>query len=64
MMGAEAAVTLLLGLLDRAAAVSAVIKQAKAENRDPTALEWESLIAEDDAARMALVDAIKAAKGI
>ncbi len=56
------AVTLLLGLLDRAAALGALIAQARSENRDITAAELDSLRLADDTARDALVKAIADAK--
>lgn len=54
MNGTEAAVTLLLGLLDRAAAVGALITKARAEGRDVTADELAAAAAEDDTARAKL----------
>ena len=61
-MGAEAAITLLLGLLDRAAAFGAILSKAKAEGRDISAEELDAFAAADDVARSALVDAIAKAK--
>lgn len=61
-MGAEAAIALLLGLLDRAAAFGAILSKAKAENRDISAEELDAFAAADDLARASLIDAISAAK--
>ncbi len=61
-MGAELAVSLLLGLLDRATQIGALIKTAQSEGRDITSAELDTLVAADDAARKALNDAIAAAK--
>lgn len=62
-MNAALAVQLLLGLLNNAAAIGSLLKQAQAEGRDITDAELAALTAADDAARKALVDAIAAAKG-
>ncbi len=56
------AVTLLLGLLDRATQIGALISKAQAEKRDITAAELDQLVAADDAARKQLQDAIDKAK--
>ena len=61
-MPAAAIVTLLLGLLDRAAAIGALLQKAQAEGRDVTTLELDALVAEDMVARAALVKAIADAK--
>lgn len=61
-MNAAAIVTLLLGLLDRASAVGAMLGVIQAENRNPTAAEWDQVLAADTAARLLLVDAIAKAK--
>lgn len=53
---------LLLQLIEQAARVSAVIRQAQAENRDLTSAELAQLAAENDVARAALVEAIARAK--
>lgn len=53
---------LLLQLIEQAARVSAVIRQAQAENRDLTSAELAQLAAENDVARAALVDAIARAR--
>jgi hypothetical protein len=50
----------LLQLIEQAARVSSVIRQAQAEGREISQNEIEQLIAENDAARAKLVDAIKA----
>ena len=44
-----AIVTLLLGLLDRAAAVGALLTKTRAEGRQPTAEELDALVADDKA---------------
>ena len=62
-MGAELAITLLLGLLDRAAQIGALISSAKAQGRDVTEAELNALAADDDVARKALEEAIKKARG-
>lgn len=61
-MNAAAIVTLLLGLLDRASAVGALLGVIQAENRDPTAAEWATVMAADESARALLVDALAKAK--
>lgn len=57
-----ALVTLLLGLLDRAAAVGTLISNARNEGRDVTLAELEALSDADDKARADLVAAIAQAK--
>ena len=49
-MGTEAAIMLLLGLLDRAAAWGAVIAKAQAEGRELTEAEVDEFVVADDAA--------------
>ena len=61
-MGAEAIIGLVLSLIDRAAAYSAVIAKAKAEGRDVTEAEVAAAVAADDKARTAEQDAIKRAR--
>lgn len=61
-MNAELLITLLLGLVDRAAAISALLSQAKAQNRDITDAEIRALMQDDDVARSALVTAIAKAR--
>lgn len=61
-MGTEAAIALLLGLLDRAAAIGTLIAKAQSEKRDITDAELDTLVAADAAARSALVDAIAKAR--
>jgi hypothetical protein len=56
--GAALAIQVLFGLLDRASAIGALIKQAQAEGRDVTDAELNALATADDAARAALVAAI------
>ena len=58
MTNAELATGLLLSLVDRAAGVSALLQNAKAENRDVTSAELDTLVAADDKARDALEKAI------
>lgn len=55
-------IELLIQLIDRAAAASAIIKQARAEGRDVTAAELQKLRQEGDAALADLDAAIAAAK--
>ena len=57
-----AAVTLLLGILDRAAQVGAMIQKARTEGRDITTEELDALLILDGEARQGLIDAIDAAK--
>lgn len=57
-----AGIGLLLQLIEQAARVSTVIRQAQSEGRDVTAAELTSIVAENDSARTALVDAIAEAK--
>jgi hypothetical protein len=56
--------TLLLGLIDRAGAIGKLLQTAQAQGRDITAAELDELAAEDDAARIALDQAIKAARSV
>ena len=60
--GAALALQLLLGLLDRASQVGALINAAKSENRDITNAELDTLVAADDKAKQDLEDAIAAAR--
>lgn len=55
-------IELLIQLIDRAAAASNIIKQARAEGRDVTSAELATLRAEGDAALAALDEAIARAK--
>jgi hypothetical protein len=59
---AAAGIGLLLQLIEQAARVSSVIRQAQAEGRDVTSEELARIIVENDAARMALIDAIARAR--
>ena len=61
-MGTAAAIQLLLGLLDRAAAWGAVVAKAQSEGRDITEEEMDGFTTADDAAREALDDAIAEAR--
>jgi RNA:NAD 2'-phosphotransferase (TPT1/KptA family) len=56
-----AGIGLLLQLIEQAARVSSVIRQAQAEGREVTREELETIVAENDAARQGLVDAINRA---
>lgn len=57
------AVTLLLGLLDRAGQIGVLIQKAQAEKRDITDAELDQLVEIDNQARKALQDAIAAVRG-
>ena len=57
-----AGIGLLLQLIEQAARVSSVIRQAQAEGRDVTSAELSTLVLENDGARAMLVDAIARAK--
>lgn len=61
-MDVATAIGLLLAVLDRASQIGALIAKAKAENRDITPAELDTLQGVDDAARKALQDAIDKAK--
>lgn len=56
------AITLLLGLLDKATQIGALITKAQKEGRDITSAELKQLVAADDEARKLLNDAIANAK--
>lgn len=56
-----AGIGLLLELIEQAARVSSVIRQAQAEGREVTKDELAQIVAENDAARQALVDALNRA---
>lgn len=60
--GAALALNVIFGLLDRAAAISELIKTAQAEGRDITQAELDTLVSEDEVARAALVEAISRRK--
>lgn len=59
---AAAGIGLLLQLIEQAARVSLVIRQAQAEGRDVTSAELAALVVENDSARQDLVDAIAQAR--
>lgn len=60
---AAAGIGLLLQLIEQAARVSAIIKQAQAEGREElTSAEMAQVLAANDDARVALVDAIAHAR--
>jgi hypothetical protein len=61
-MGAEILISLLLGLLDRASQIGALISTARGEGRDITPAELDALMEQDKVAREDLVDAIAKAK--
>ena len=61
-MNAALAIQLMLGLLDRATAVAAVIGKAQAEGREPTDAEIEGLRVSANSAVQDLEKAIAAAK--
>ena len=61
-MNTTIVIQLLLGLIDRASAIGALISKSQAEGRDISDAELNALAIEDDAARDALVKAIAAAK--
>ena len=61
-MGTEMAITLLLGLLDRAAAWGAVIAKAQSEGRELTEAEVDTFAAADDDAKARLESAIALAR--
>ncbi len=58
---AAAGIGLLLQLIEQAARVSGVIRQTQAEGREVTPAELAEIVAENDAARAKLVDAIRRA---
>lgn len=53
---------LLLQLIEQAARVGAVVRQAQSEGRDVTSAELANLVQENDGARAMLVDAIERAR--
>jgi len=61
-MAPELAITLLLGLLDRAASWGAIIAKAQAEGRPLTDAEVDTFVDADDASKAALEAAIAKAK--
>ena len=58
----ELAITLLLGLIDRAQAIGNLIDKARAEKRDISPEELIQLASEDDVARAKLQEAIDDAR--
>ncbi len=54
---------ILLPLLDRAGEITALLNKAHTEGRDVTDAELDGLFAEDDAAKKALAEAIRKARG-
>ena len=61
MMGVNAAISVLLALINNAGQISLLIQRAQAENRDLSIEEWAAITAADDGARAELAAAIKAA---
>lgn len=61
-MSADLVLSLLIALINQAATVSAMIQKAKAEGRDVTAAELQTLLDTDALERAKLVIAIAAAK--
>jgi hypothetical protein len=61
-MGTVEAITLLLGLIDRAAAWGAVIAKAQAEGRELTEEEVDAFVTADDDAKARLESAIALAR--
>lgn len=57
-----AGIGLLLQLIEQAARVSTVIRQAQTEGRDVSSAELAQIVVENDGARTALVDAIAEAR--
>ena len=56
-------IPLMLGLLDRASQIGALIQTARSEGRDVTDAELDGLQAKDNAARSELEQAIAVARG-
>ncbi len=62
-MGVNAALSLLIALLNNAAQISTLIAQAQAEGRDTLSDDqWSIILATNESARAQLVDAIAKAK--
>lgn len=61
-MGIVAAIDLVIALLARASAISALVAKAQGENRPLSEDEWDSIVEEDDEARSELVEAIAKAR--
>jgi hypothetical protein len=58
-MTVQLAISLLLALIDRAAAISSIIATAQAAGRtDLTPDEWNTILSADDRARTSLINAI------
>jgi len=55
-------ITLVLGLIDQAAAASALLTKTRAEGRQPTEEEMQAFFTADDQARSSLQTAIDQAK--
>jgi hypothetical protein len=61
-MTVDNAIALLIALLSQADAIGRLIQNARNEGRDISQAELDALVAADDSARQALVDAIAKAK--
>jgi len=62
-MGIDAAITLLLALIDQTAAISAAITKARAEGRTSLSKdEWRAITDRDDAAKVAQAAALARAE--
>lgn len=57
-MGIDAAISVVLALINNAAQISALIQKAQAAGTDISPEDWATITAADDAARAALVAAI------
>lgn len=57
-MGVDAAISVVLALINNAAQISALIQKAQAAGTEISAEDWATITSADDAARKALVDAI------
>jgi hypothetical protein len=62
MLNAELLVTLILGLVDRAASIGALLNKAKSEGRDITSEEIDAEFAKEAVARAELQAAVDAAR--
>lgn len=64
-MGADAAISLVIALLNNAAAISAAVRQARAEGRELNDADWAAIDARDEtaAARQAVALARAKAEG-
>lgn len=60
-MGIDAAISVLLALINNAGQISLLIQKAQSEGRDLSAEEWKAITDSADGARASLVDAISKA---